>query len=128
MKLTDHAWPPAGFERTFVGSGATLTDLTDVKPRCAATDPTCGPDPYRSEHACYDPSAPRIPIQAPNDDGNARKRCAHDGECVRTACTTCTHYSVALGVSCAKKADIDFEEKEGVLCGCVDGGCWFFQN
>jgi hypothetical protein len=119
MKLADHPWP----------NSTDFDPLTnDAKPRCEATDPTCGPDPYRSEHACYDPSAPRILLEIPNDDGNTRERCAHDGECVRTACATCTHYSTALGVSCAKVGYGYFEGNEDALCGCLDGGCWFFRN
>lgn len=93
-------------------------------PRCAASDPACGPQPIdrtASDAGVLPPDSERCPAFT-TPSSFQRGRCAHDGECVITGCgNVCVQWSLApFDYQCPGFSNARW-------CGCVDGRCaWFF--
>jgi hypothetical protein len=93
------------------------------RPRCAASDPACGPVSY--EHRCaalgsfaHD-RAPLDPI-----DPDPRNTCSADGDCLQSGCgNQCTSYHQG---SIAGTCEYSFG-LESAWCGCVRGRCAWFK-
>ena len=105
----------------------------EARPRCEASDPSCGPDPNGLYEGCYDPSGGRTPAweealaQPPN--------CKHDGECIDTGCgKTCSHYRALHEKSLRWPEEVSTCElpeefaRNDLLCGCVENRCMFFTQ
>lgn len=112
--------PPSSRSPPSVSESLTPPD-EDLRPRCAASDPTCGPVPYNAacpEQAGYDPKRPRKIIRSRNAQGE----CTHDGDCYVRGCgNQCVPASLTrLGDNCRGR------DWPNVLCGCVNTACaWF---
>jgi len=101
------------------------------RPRCAANDSSCGPEPALTlDGACYRPSAERLRLPPEARGERARQgskyACAHDGECELAGCgNACVSYRArGIATTCRAYEWLD----ESALCGCVDGGCTFFNQ
>jgi len=131
VQEVDEALRRQGLESVRVGVDVMLSGT--VGPRCAATDPACGPISSRdwewpprvppSKHVgCV---AGRVRVAEPNQvtPGSA---CAHDGECVVGACgEQCLRWDQPLGPSSCNDVG-RLEEGPVTYCGCVSGRCdWF---
>lgn len=92
-------------------------------PRCAATDPSCVPQPY-DHGAQFDPHGPRTPGPLASHSGGA---CGHDGDCVQMGCGNhCLSWEHGGAHEFATCEGYVFEKP--VFCGCVAGACaWFTQ-
>lgn len=103
----------------------------EPKPRCAPTDPSCGPMPlHGSEAVCYRPSQTRERLPA-SKDGEANSvlpvpECAHDGECNVNGCgNLCTSFRAGpMESNCIGYDWLD----EAQFCGCIQGECAFFKQ
>jgi len=101
-----------------------ITVHTVPSPRCAPTDPTCGPLPYEAaciERTDYDPKAPRKLVRS---QGRTRE-CAHDGECFVAGCG---NDCVPANLSHRAGTCQGYAHWENVYCGCVDTACAWFTN
>jgi hypothetical protein len=99
----------------------------EPRPRCAAADPSCGPEPAsRLDGACYRPSAERrrVPLDTPGKGGQ-QNPCVHDGECLIAGCgNACVNYERRdLTTTCEDPGYLD-----EAFCGCVEGQCSFFEQ
>jgi hypothetical protein len=93
------------------------------RPRCAASDPACGPVGY--DHQCTASgslSQPRIPLG--RVDLDPRNTCTTDGECMPNGCgNQCTSYHQGNQAGTCEYA----LTLEAAWCGCVRGRCGWFQ-
>lgn len=105
----------------------------EPKPRCASSDPGCGPMPIRgnSESVCYRPSQERERLPASTGGGEARyldrrSACTHDGECNVNGCgNLCTSFRAgSVESNCIGYDWLD----EAQFCGCIEGQCSFFKQ
>jgi hypothetical protein len=90
-------------------------------PRCAPSDPNCGPEAVGDR--CYRPSAPRKPF-GPQIGRHPELACTHDGECTygRGCGAACISYRTPAHQSlCGGTPGL-----EGAFCGCVQGQCALF--
>lgn len=101
----------------------TKIDLSPPRhPRCAASDPACGPISY--DHACAprDSLPHRAPVRTPDID--PRNVCSHDGECFQNGCgNQCTSYRQGSMVGTCEYSTL----LEPAWCGCVRGRCAWFR-
>jgi hypothetical protein len=93
------------------------------RPRCAPTDPACGPVGY--DHQCAAPgslSPTRDPIG--RVDSDPRNTCAADGDCLQSGCgNECTSYHQGNQAgTCEGSVTL-----ESAWCGCVRGRCSWFK-
>lgn len=99
------------------------------KPRCAATDPHCGPVPRTNHDVCYDSTATRHVTSAPSPNA---PQCRHDGECVVShSCdgNHCSHYTLhPIGPEVCEHRSTAGSDSDEDLCGCVDGRCAVFTQ
>jgi hypothetical protein len=106
------------------------TGIPDQAPRCAPTQPECGPIPFGNRtlaKSSYKPGARRIVCGRIDCD----EPCQHDGECVYTGCgyrCVSTHgASVGDFYTCEGQPRTEAALRDH-FCGCVNGACaWFHQ-
>ena len=100
------------------------------KPRCASSDPRCGPAPMGNYQQCYDPAAKRRQVSPPQ----AGPECTFDGECVvSTSChgNYCMHYTLYpmdFEVCQLSSEARDWSVSDPLLCGCVRSRCNAFEQ
>jgi hypothetical protein len=92
-------------------------------PRCAASDPACGPVSYDHQCAPRDSfDGPRTLVRSPNAD--PRNVCGSDGDCYQDGCGNgCTSYRQgSLPGTCEYSLALKY-----AWCGCVQGRCGWFH-
>jgi hypothetical protein len=94
------------------------------EPRCAQSDPACGPVPYGGDacvdaKATHDWSRERVPERRAASQPSP---CTHDGECV-TCNTVCTGYKYRPA-GCTEELSTRLKK---AYCGCIDRGCAWFE-
>jgi hypothetical protein len=121
--------PCVTLDRYWGGPEAWRRHEDEPRPRCAAADPNCGPEPTLAlDQTCYRPSAgrERLPPGDPTPTGPTHA-CAHDGECqLAGSCgTACVSYRARdVAATCMRHEWLD----ENAFCGCVEGACSFFRQ
>lgn len=93
-------------------------------PRCARSDPACGPIPYAGNgcvdgDATRDWSRERIRVRSTETQPAP---CEHDGECV-SCNTVCTSYKYPPH-ACTEELSTRLKKS---YCGCIDRGCAWFE-
>lgn len=91
------------------------------RPRCAASDPACGPIGYRYQCAARDSFRHRAPVG--ELDLDPHNVCAGDGDCIQNGCgNQCTSYRQGNQIGTCPY----IQALESAWCGCVQGRCrWF---
>jgi hypothetical protein len=104
-------------------------------PRCAVTDPDCGPEVVRSIQKCSPSSARRIPLSPLSSYLRERlPACSFDGECKIDGCNKdCRHYRFAHAACSPDFKTLDSFEPVNSMpdptwCGCVQGQCQLFTQ
>jgi hypothetical protein len=121
--------PCAQLDRYFGGPEAWRRHELEPRPRCAAADPSCGPEPTLAlDQTCFRPKAERerLPLGEPAPAGPTYA-CSHDGDCqLAGSCgSACVAYRARdFTASCTRHDWLD----ENAFCGCVDGACSFFRQ
>jgi hypothetical protein len=98
-------------------------------PRCEASDPDCGPEPFRGTCVAglgFQPGVSRVPISRGHDPD---RPCSFDGECVNSGCgyqcLSVQTLQANTAYTCIGLPKVD-ALLDRALCGCVEGSCsWF---
>lgn len=134
VRSVDDALREQGLGAGHIGVDVNIGDR--VGPRCAPSDPACGPLDERqpvgpgvaSQPGCEAVRRPvgQFPISAPSWRVS-RGACTHDGECVIDSCgSRCAPWNAERGRSTACD-DSGHADKEPAYCGCIDGRCSWFR-
>jgi hypothetical protein len=129
---------PVALARTMVagaqGAGASdaklrvqVVQVVPPGPRCAASDPACGPLPYDAacaEQLGYRPGRARKPVGRYAAEAPATgEACGHDGECMVAGCgNECVSTREPSGAGTCPY----YTALKPALCGCVEGRCTWF--